>query len=78
MEAITAVKKLAISKPGTIKLVNQSKTTFIKNAAIPKVTNEMGRATICNIGLINVLIMPKTIAVITIAIVVSKVNPGMR
>ena len=46
MDAMTAVKKFSMSNPGTIKLTPQSKNTFIKNAAIPKVKIEIGKATI--------------------------------
>ena len=46
MDAITAERKLSISKPGTIKLTPQSKNTFIKKAAIPNVIIEIGRAII--------------------------------
>jgi hypothetical protein len=78
MEAITAVKKLAIKKPGTIKLVNHNKLTFIKKAAIPKVTNDIGRAIICKTGFIKVLITPKTTAVTNAADIEEKDNPGTK
>jgi len=42
MEAITAVKKLLIWKPGTTKLTPQSKITLIRNAVMPKVMIDSG------------------------------------
>ena len=46
IEAIAAVVKLSISKPGTKLAVPHSRATLIKNAVIPKVTTEKGRASI--------------------------------
>ena len=44
IEAISAVVKLAISKPGTNFDVPQRRRTLIIKAAIPKVKIEIGRA----------------------------------
>lgn len=49
-------------KPGTISETIQSKTTFIRNANIPRVKIDMGRAIICKMGRMKVFITPKTIA----------------
>lgn len=78
IEASTAVRKLSISNPGTIKLVNHKSKTLIKNAAIPKVTSVMGSAIICNIGLMKVFTTPITIAVTTADHKFAKTNPGIR
>ncbi len=75
---MTAVRKLLIMKPGTIRLVNHKRKTLIKKAAIPKVTRLIGRAIICNIGLINVLIIPNTTAVTIAADREVNLNPGTK
>lgn len=62
IEAIIAVRKLDISNPGTNLAVSQSKATLIKKAEIPNDKIEIGRAISCNIGRINVLTIPITIA----------------
>ena len=59
---MTAVRKLVISNPGTYLAVNQSKTTLIKKAEIPNDKTEIGRAINCNIGRMNVLTIPITMA----------------
>ncbi len=61
-EAITAFRKLDISNPGTNLAVNQSKATLIKKADIPNDKMEIGSAISCNIGRMNVLTIPITIA----------------
>lgn len=77
-EAITAVKKLDISNPGTNLAVNQSKATLIKKADIPNDKMEIGRAISCNIGRINVLTIPITIAATIAATYPVKTKPGTR
>ena len=51
--------------PGTSIDVPHRSRTLIRNAAIPKVKIEIGRATSCRIGLINVLTTPITTAATT-------------
>jgi hypothetical protein len=46
IEAMMAVQKLAISKPGTILLVRYNKATLMKKADIPSVKTEIGKAII--------------------------------
>jgi hypothetical protein len=67
MDANTAVRKLVISNPGTMKLTIQSKRTLIRKAATPKVISDMGSAITCRIGRMNVFTMPNTIAATKIA-----------
>jgi hypothetical protein len=78
IEAITAVKKLLIWNPGTIKLTPHNRTTLIRNAVMPNVTMDKGMKIICNTGLINVLTTPITTAVTTVAQKESNVNPGTK
>lgn len=78
IEATIAVRKLSILNPGTIRLVSHKSATFIKKAAIPKVKIEIGKATICTIGLINVFTTPITIAATTAAQMPDRTNPGIR
>lgn len=78
IEAIMAVVKLAISKPGTNLEVNQRRATLIKNAVMPKVTIEIGRAISWSIGLIKVLTTPMTTAATIAAEISDKINPGTR
>ena len=44
IEAITAVEKLTISKPGTTMLAPHKRSTFIINAVKPRVRIDKGRA----------------------------------
>lgn len=73
-----AVVKETISKPGTNLEVNQRRATFIKNAVMPKVMTEIGRAMSWIIGLMNVLTTPMTTAVTIKALVSESINPGTR
>jgi hypothetical protein len=77
IEAIAAVVKLAMSKPGTIKLTAHNKTTFIKNAVTPNVTIVSGKNMICNTGLMKVLTTPMITAVTIMSQPLSKLKPGV-
>ena len=78
MEAIMAVVKETISKPGTYLEVSQSSATFIKNAVLPKVTIEIGRAISWSMGLIKVFTTPITTAATIAAEISDKINPGTK
>jgi hypothetical protein len=78
IEAIMAVTKLEITKPGTTKLTPQRRATLIRIAEIPKVRMEMGRAINCKIGRIKVFTKPMTIAATTAADRPVKINPGTK
>jgi len=62
IEAIIAVLKELIVKPGTTLLDNQRRATLIKKALIPNVIIETGKAINWRIGFINVFTIPITIA----------------
>ena len=78
MEAIIAVEKLLIWKPGTTMLTPQSKKTLIKRAKRPKVKRDMGRAIICKIGLRKVLTIPITIAATVADQISFRIKPGTK
>ena len=73
-----AVVKVAISKPGTNLEVSQSRATLIKNAVMPKVTMEIGRAISWSMGLIKVLTTPMITAATIAAEISDKINPGTK
>ena len=76
IDEITAVQKLIISNPGTMKETPQSKTTLIRKAVIPKVTIDIGIKMICNTGFMKVLTTPTATAVTIRACVESNSKPG--
>ena len=76
IEAKSAVLKSAIENPGTIFELPQRSKTLIKNAVIPKVRSEMGRAISCKIGLMKVLTIPITTAATTAVQKEARENPG--
>lgn len=78
IEAIIAVVKFAIVNPGTNLDDAYKRKTLIKNAKIPKVTTEIGRAISCKIGFMKVFTTPITIAATIAAQKVAKENPGTR
>lgn len=73
---MTAVRKVVISNPGTIRLTTHNIRTLIKNAAIPKVTKVIGNAMSCKTGRRKVLTTPSTIAVTTAVQRSAIENPG--
>lgn len=78
MEAISAVLKSEITKPGTNLDVSQSKKTLIRKAVIPNVRMEIGSAMSCKIGLIRVFTIPIAIAATTAVQMLAKWKPGTR
>ncbi len=76
IEAITAVKKFSIWKPGTMKLIPHKRTTLIRNAVIPKVIIVRGIKIIWRIGFINVFTTPITTAVTIVDHKLSNSKPG--
>lgn len=78
IDAIIAVTKLEITKPGTIKLTPQRRATLIRIAEIPNVRMEMGRVTNCKIGRIKVFTKPMTIAATIAAHKLVKTKPGTK
>jgi len=73
-----AVRKLAISKPGTTIAVSHKRATLIRKAEMPKVRIEIGKAISCNIGRMNVLTTPMTMAATTAAQILAKTKPGTK
>lgn len=57
---------------------SHKRKTFIKNAVIPKVIIETGKAMSCTIGFMRVLIIPITIAATMAVPRLDSVNPGTR
>lgn len=78
MDATMAVWKLTISNPGTACEENHKSATLIRNAEMPKVRMEMGRATNCKIGLRSVLTIPNTIEATTAEPKLAILNPGTK
>lgn len=70
--------KFSIVKPGTTFEVSHKSTTFIKNAAIPKVRIVIGRAISCKIGRIKALTIPIATAATTAAQIFVNLKPGTR
>ena len=58
----TAVRKPSIEKPGTILAASKMRRAFKTIEKRPKVMIERGRVMMVRMGLIKILIAPKTIA----------------
>lgn len=64
--------------PGTNLAVTQRRNTLTKNAKIPKVRREMGRAINWSMGLMKVLTTPIAIAATTAVQRFASLNPGTK